>query len=155
MLLVVFNVFSYAQHKSVSARDLSDRSEIVAVGRVSQVQPQWEDGKGRISTHVTLAVTEYLKGGAGEKHITIITPGGEIDGVGEIYSHSAKFKADEDVVVFAARDNKGRLQVTNGHDGKFTVQHDGATGKSIVNGTRTLDDFIAEMKNSSKPVPPR
>jgi hypothetical protein len=135
------------QSKRLSTDELSKQAEVVAVGKVSGVKSQWDRNKSRIVTEVTMTVGEYLKGNAGGV-MTITTLGGEVDGVGEWYSHSPRFKDAEDVVVFAKRDRQGHYRVAGGHEGKFSVRKDEKTGRHIVNELGTLDEFKAKIKNS-------
>jgi len=85
--------------------------------------------------------------------MTIATPGGEVDGVGELYSHSARFAKDEQVVVFAEKDKQGRFRVSGGHEGKFTVSKDEASGIPLVSNSKRLEDFKTEIRNSLKAQP--
>ena len=139
---------SSAQSKKNSEEALAKRAEIVAVGKVISKKAQWEDNRSHIVTYVTLSVSEYLKGGAGGV-VTIATPGGEVDGVGELYSHSASFIPDEEVVVFAKKDKRGRFLVTGGPEGKLSVMRDKTTGKAMVSGKRSLDDFAADIRHAA------
>src|SRR5262245_56854237 len=67
-----------AQVKSMSAEELAQRADVVAVGKVTSSQPEWSaDGK-RILTRVTIGVDQSLKGNDGVSAITVEVPGGEI-----------------------------------------------------------------------------
>jgi hypothetical protein len=131
----------------MSTEALTKRAEIVAVGKVTAMKSEWDRNKTRIVTRVTIAVGEYLKGGAGNV-MTITSPGGEVDGVGEWYSHTERFKKDEDVVVFAEKDTKGNYRVAGGQDGKISIKKDESTGVSQVSGRMSLDDFKARIKDA-------
>jgi hypothetical protein len=111
------------------------------------MKSQWEGNKERIVTRVTMAVGEYLKGGAGSV-MTITSPGGEVDGVGEWYSHTARFAKDEEVVVFAEKDKKGNLRVTGGNEGKISIKKDASSGLPRVSEGVSLDDFKARIKET-------
>lgn len=137
------------QTKHLSTDELSKQAEVVAVGKVSGVKSQWDNNKSRIVTQVTMTVGEYLKGNAGGE-MTITSPGGEVDGVGEWYSHSPRFKNAEDVVVFARRDKQGHYRIAGGHEGKFSVKKDAASGKQVVNEHGSLDEFKSQIRKSVK-----
>jgi hypothetical protein len=139
--------FLAGQTKHLTTDELSKQSEVVAVGKVSGLKSQWDKNKSRIVTQVTMTVGEYLKGNAGGE-ITITSPGGEVDGVGEWYSHSPRFKNSEDVVVFARRDKEGHYRVAGGHEGKFSVKKDAVTGKQVVDERGSLDDFKSQIKKA-------
>jgi hypothetical protein len=133
------------QERDVPADALAKKAEVVAVGKVTGLKAEWD--QNRIVTRVTMTVGEYLKGGAGSV-MTITSPGGEVDGVGEWYSHTARFAKDEEVVVFAEKDRKGNLRVTGGNEGKISIKKDASSGMSRVSDRVSLDDFKARIKES-------
>jgi hypothetical protein len=139
-----------SQSRALGTDELTTKSEVVALGRVKEMKSQWEGNKERIVTYVTLDVDEYLKGSGTGRTLTIVNPGGEVDGVGELYTHMARFKQDEDVVVFVEKDKKGHYRMTGGNDGKFAVKKDVATGMPVVSGNKSLDDFKAQIKRSAQ-----
>jgi hypothetical protein len=150
-LIVAQPEFLVCQSKHLSTDELSKQAEVVAVGKVSDVKSQWDKNKSRIVTQVTMAVGEYLKGNAGGL-MTITTLGGEVDGVGEWYSHSPRFKNAEDVVVFAKRDKQGRYRIAGGHEGKFSVKKDAVSGKQVVGEYGSLDDFKSQIRKSVQAI---
>ena len=146
VMLVCGIVASSLGQPSITMTDaLAKEAEVVAVGKVTAATAQWDQTKSRIVTRVTMAVGEYLKGGAGSV-ITVTAPGGEVDGVGEWYSHSARFVKDEDVVVFAGRDAKGDLRIRGGAEGKISITRDDLTGKPRISDQITLDDLRTRIK---------
>lgn len=152
VLSLIVPALLVCQSKALSTDDLSNKAQIVAVGKVKATRSEWENNKSRIVTYATVNVDEYLKGGDGNV-ITIVTPGGEVDGVGELYTHTARFEKDEDVVVFAEKDRLGRYRVSGGHEGKFRVTKDEATGTRFVSDRKRLEDFKAEVRNALKAQP--
>jgi hypothetical protein len=80
--------------------------------------------------------------------MTITSPGGEVDSVGEWYSHTARFTKGEEVVVFAEKDKKGDFRVSGGHEGKISIRKDEASGQARVSDRMTLDDLKARIKNA-------
>jgi len=135
------------QEHDVQADALAKKAEVVAVGRVTDLKAEWDQNKSRIVTRVTMAVGEYLKGGAGTV-MTITSPGGEVDGVGEWYSHTARFAKDEDVVVFAEKDKKGNFRVSGGQEGKISIKKDQASGEPRVSERVSLDEFKTKVKDA-------
>ncbi len=136
-----------SQAKPVAIDDLARQSEVVAVGKVTGMRGEWDQNKTRIVTRVTVEVSEYLKGNAGTV-MTITAQGGEVDGVGEWYSHTARFQKDDHVVVFAEKDKKGNLRVARGEQGKLDIKKDPQTSIERVSNQMTLDDFKAEVKRA-------
>jgi hypothetical protein len=127
--------------------DLTQRAEIIAVGKIASLEPQWSEDGGSIVTRVTLKVGEYLKGTGGQA-LVLVTPGGEVGGVGEYYSHAARFSRDEEVVVFAERNMQGGYRVTGGHRGKLTITSDAGTGVRRVASQQLLDDLKSAVAAS-------
>jgi len=138
-----------AQNVPVSTEQLARTSDVVAVGKVTSTHGEWDQARTRIVTRVTVAVDEYFKGDAGSV-MTIIAPGGEVDGVGEWYSHSARFKNDEQVVVFAEKDRKGSYRVSGGQSGKLSIKKDDRTSKARVSDQTSLDDLRVQVKGALK-----
>ena len=140
-----------AQTTPASTESLARQADVVVVGKVSRVASAWNEDKSRIVTTVTVEVDQQVKG-AGASAITLVTPGGEVDGVGELYSHTAQFKKDEEVVVFAQKDARGRFRVVAGEQGKLTVKADKTTGIRMVAGDTRLDDLVSHLKEREKAV---
>jgi hypothetical protein len=119
----------------------------VAVGKVKELKSEWGSKKDAIVTRVTVAVDEYLKGGAGQT-LTILVPGGEVDGVGEWYSHTAYFKQDEEVVLFAKKRGSSQFHTTGGDAGRLVITKDPQSGARVVAGGATLDEFRTRVKKT-------
>ncbi|MEO8167791.1 MAG: hypothetical protein ABI623_06060 [bacterium] len=141
---------AYSQTKAMTTDEMVGRSDIVAVGKVSSMRSEWNSDRSRVVTRVMVSVDRYLKGEQSQRSLVITVPGGEVDGVGELYSHSATFKPNEDVVVFAERDARGTLRVTGGSEGKLTVTEDARTGKHIVGESELLEVFTTRVHAAIK-----
>jgi len=139
-----------AQEKAMSTEQLTQEADLVVVGKVSGLKAGWNSDRSRILTTVTLDVDQILKGDAGTHSVTILVPGGEVDGVGELYSHTAQFTKDEDVVVFAKKDTKGQLRMAAGQNGKLSIRKDVATGITLVSGDTALDEFTTHVRNAAR-----
>jgi hypothetical protein len=150
--LAVLGPSARTQERALQTAELTRQADLVVVGRVADVRASWNHERTRIQTAVTVAVDQSLKGSAGGGSVTITTPGGEVDGVGEYYSHTARFTKDENVVVFARRSPDGNLRVTGGEQGKVAVRRDEATGARMVAGSVTLDAFIASVRGEAANV---
>jgi len=140
------SVCAQVEHKSTD--ELTRQADVVVVGKVTNIKAGWHKDKSRILTTVTIEVDETLKGTGGEGTVIIQTPGGEVDGVGELYSHTARFVKDEDVVVFAEKDKKGNLRVTGGSEGKVAIRRDASSGLRRVSEGMSLDEFKTRVKNA-------
>lgn len=134
------------QSEAVNIEDLTRQADVIVVGEVTNVRSEWNSDKTRIYSRVTVLVSEHIKGDRPENSLTISTPGGEVDGIGEVYSHMARFKEDEQVIVFAAQDRQGRLHVIDGDKGKIMVRTNAETGQHLVSESEPLEVFTAKLK---------
>lgn len=134
------------QSVALTTEDLVQRADVIIIGKVTAMNPEWSRDRSRILTRVTIAVDQHIKGEASENSVTVTIPGGEVDGIGEVYSHFARFKLDEQVVVFAAADRQGQLQVVGGDEGKATVRREQVTGRQLVSDNESLQMFTAKLK---------
>lgn len=150
--LIVLGSMARAQERELKTSALTSQADLVVLGRVADVRSSWNRERTRIQTAVTVSIDQSLKGTPGGGSVTILTPGGEVDGVGEYYSHTARFTKNEDVVVFARKAASGELRVTGGEQGKVAVRRDEATGARMVAGDMTLDAFIARVKGQTTDV---
>lgn len=145
-LLLPLTLFSQTKLSSTAA--LAQRAEVVAVGTVTSLVSEWNESHSSIQTRVNVAVSEYLKGNNSSHSLTIVVPGGEIDGVGEVYSHMPKFRTAEEVFVFAKKDTRGLYRVAGGDEGKYTLQRDAVTGKLSVAGDKSLEEFSSTVRTA-------
>jgi hypothetical protein len=126
LLLVLPGAGVLSQSKELTTEALAGQAEVVAVGKVSSL----------------------VSGGTAGQPLTPPAPGGEVDGVGELYSHTAVFQSDENVLVFAQKDRQGNYRVSAGQQGKYTVRKDDASGQLMVGGTRTLQEVTAIVQKA-------
>jgi hypothetical protein len=141
---------SSAQSNPKLTDGLIRESEVIVSGKVGGLASEWTPKRERIQTRVTLAVDEAMKGTVPGNAMTIVVPGGEVDGVGEWYSHTATFQNNEEVVVFAKKDASGHYRVAGGRDGKFLVQKDARTGAKTVQNVGTFDAFKSAIAKGMK-----
>jgi hypothetical protein len=126
---------------------LTHRADVVAIGRVKETKAEWNETRSSIRTRVTLNVEEYLKGSAGNS-FDVFVPGGEVEGVGELYTHMPAFSKDEEVVVFLEKDKRNRWRISGGNQGKFSVATDKKSGKRVVANYWPTDEFKSQVKKS-------
>jgi hypothetical protein len=152
MLAFASLVQAGAQSKSNTPKTdaLTKEADVIVVGKVGRVESAWADGKQRIETRVSVSVDETIKGAAAGNALVVVVPGGEVDGVGEWYSHTPRFGQDEDVVLFAKKDSEGKYRVAGGEHGKFTVTKDARTGAKSIKNVGTLEEMTASIKKSVK-----
>jgi hypothetical protein len=149
LFTLAFAPGAFGQQKTVTLEELTKTSEVIAVGQVKNLTSEWDESGSRIRTKVLLSVDEYIEGSGSGNTLTLYVPGGEVDGVGELYTHMPVFKKNEQVMVFAAKDKLHHYRVSAGEQGKFTLKKDEA-GKVVVPGHATLEEFSTEVKNAVK-----
>lgn len=136
-----------AQTEKSRLAELAKEAEVIVVGKVADVRSEWNSDKTRIFTKVSVDVAEYVKGETPTKTLIITQLGGEIDGVGELYTHTARFSKDEEVLVFVKKDHKNNLIVAGGNEGKFKVTKNELTGEKMLQGNLSLKNFTSRVKN--------
>jgi hypothetical protein len=151
-ILLFAGIFEDAatQTRKLSLEELAKKSELIVTGRVIDKQSEWNKEKTRIYTRVTISVDEYHKGESSENAITVTLLGGEVGDVGELYTGTARFEKDEDVVLFLRKDLKGNLRVAGSNQGKYGIRTDEVTGKKMISQRKSLDDFKSQVKGIVK-----
>lgn len=138
------------QSQAATTEDLVRRSDVIAVGKVGKLTSEWTANKRMIVTRIEIDVDEMIKGESQGGKITVLVPGGEVNGIGEWYSHTPRFSEQENVVVFAERDTKGRFRVSGGEQGKISVQRDKSTGTLMIPNVGSLDQFTGQIQSVVK-----
>ena len=139
MVLVLLCVSSsWAMVEQLTLEQLSQKSDSVIHGIITQTTSQWNARKDMIYTTVVVRIEEYIKGNGANRDMTFVIPGGEVDGKGLIVSDMPSCKVNEEVVLFLNTGNYAILQlqavnkITGLSQGKFCVQTDETTGKKYV-----------------------
>lgn len=134
-----------AQERELTLEEKATESELIVEGKVTSIRSEWNAEHTRIYTHVTITVTEYLKGEPSEQTVVVTHLGGEVGEVGEIYSGAVRFEEDEEVLVFLNRDQQGRYGVTGGSQGKYSVSRDESTNERMVAKSKPLRELKQEI----------
>ena len=145
---LVDNVIAQKQKSQIES--LVEKSDVIVLGEVTEMRSVWNETKSKIFTEVSIRVKDNLKGSENNQTVVIKHLGGEVDGVGELYSHIPKFTRDEEVLVFAKRDKENNLRVTKGHEGKFKITKDMTTGEKLIGSSKSLNDFSTRIKSFIK-----
>ncbi len=145
VLFIQFTVLSQSNQAEVKA--LSKGADVILTGKVTKQQSEWAQNKSRIITKTTIQVDEYLKGNGTNRSVVVNHPGGEIDGVGELYSHMPQFQSDEEVLLFLKKDKKSNdYKVFAGEDGKVSLLKD-KSGKIMTASKIPLSSLKAQIKS--------
>ena len=137
----------HSQSNVSKIKNLSEGADIILTGKVVEQNSSWNKDKTRIYTNVVVQAEEYLKGDYSEKSIALTTLGGEVDEVGELYSHMPRFSNEEEVLLFIKKDKKDmKYKVFNGEDGKLTLYRD-KNGEMVTSGDKKISVLKNEIKN--------
>jgi len=140
--------------RALSTKELTGMAEVVALGTVSGMKSEWNADRTRIFTRVRIDVREFLKGGTAGQPLVLLTAGGEVGDVGEIYSGVAHFRHGEEVVVFAKGKPGGDREVVGGAQGRVPVETDAVTGEKTVRGGVQIDEFRSDVKSAAQAARP-
>lgn len=152
LLFFAFSLFSlpvYAQQLQQSVESLTKKSDIIITGKVTKKEPKWDKNRSMIFTDVTVEVEEYLKGNENSSSLIINQLGGELDGVGEMYTHMPRFYQEEEVLVFLKKNKKsGKLQTVDGETGKITITEKPKTKTGYSVNRNKIEEIKATIKKN-------
>ena len=126
LLVVLALAPAVALGTTLVARDvegLTARSDVVAVVRVTASRTRWAD-RWHLVTVSDCVLVQPLKGEPGGT-VRVVTPGGELDGVGQRVPGAAELRPGAEVVVFLQRVKGDVFEVTGWGQGVFTVERAG------------------------------
>lgn len=149
LLVILFSGYftiALSQHQETKLKQLTVKADLIVTGKVLGNKSNWNMNKTRIYTDATLQVDEYLKGNNNGSQVVVTYPGGEVDGVGELYTHMPKFENNEDVLVFLKKDEKG-YKVYDGEEGKIKIIRDAKTGEKMTSSNVRIDYLKTQIKS--------
>ncbi|MCA8912519.1 MAG: hypothetical protein KDB82_12505 [Planctomycetes bacterium] len=100
---------------------LTEKSDLVVIGKVDSKEARWDAGKKGIWTHHDVSVSETLKG-KHEKTRDVVTRGGVVGTTGQNVSGSAKLEVGTEYVFFLWKDDDGRYRVQGMAQGAFQLE---------------------------------
>ena len=104
----------------------------------------------RIYTYVTFEVERFLKGGAGEREITIRLWGGQVGGFTSLVPGTPQFVEGEEVLLFCSG-SRARVPTILGLSlGKFTITRDAAGEKILKRDISGL--VLKNYRTDSRPL---
>ncbi len=101
-LLLVYLPASGAEALMVqlSIEELAEEADSVIIGTVVKSHSQWNNDRTSIYTTVIVTLENNLKGNPLPDRVTVIVPGGEVDGIMQIVSDTPFFEPGEEVILF-------------------------------------------------------
>lgn len=125
--------------KKMSARELTDNSNAIVVGKVKSVKSQWGDDGTKIYTYITVSVERSIKGTLPSSEITIRQLGGEVGGVGLKVVGAPEYREGEEIFTFLKECDSNHFQCVGMVQGKYSIKTDEVTRKKIL--IREIDKF--------------
>lgn len=117
---------------AMNLEQMTDRSEMIFIGRVVGERADWSSDRRQIYTHVSFEVERYLKGGTEARTATVRLLGGRVGPYLVRLPGTPAFEPDEEVLLFCAGGGPAALPTVLGLSlGKFTVTRD-AAGEAVV-----------------------
>lgn len=140
----LINSSPFAQNAAQNLEKLTTSSELIIIGNVEKTESHWTDNKTSIVTKVSIKPTEFIKGRESSELIFTV-PGGEIDDIGELYTHMPRFAKNEEVLLFMKQINHN-YQIIGGDSGKITFSRNEKDGRKM----EMSREQIIVLKNSIK-----
>jgi hypothetical protein len=122
----------------VSFEELTDASETIAAGRVTDSWTAWDPEHKYIWTHYRLSVTDTAKG-ARVSSVEFAEPGGAVAEATMLIPGAVRYTVGEEVVVFLARMPNGYLRTTGWAQGKYSTDSRGLMHGEGSAGAETID----------------
>ncbi|MHB0975637.1 MAG: IPT/TIG domain-containing protein [Candidatus Aquicultorales bacterium] len=130
--------------KPATMEQLSGRSSMTVLGKVTAVESIWNEGHTTINSFVTLSVEERIDGEAGPPTVTIKVPGGKVGEERVVVSDMPVFEKGERTLVFLREEANGMYAVAGARLGKKTV-----VGDYVLEEKQSLDKVLARVKPAS------
>ena len=136
--------------EAMTLDEMSQRAEAIVVGRVMGSRAEWNAPRTRIYTYVTFEVERFLKGGAGDREITIRLWGGQVGGFTSLVPGTPQFVDGEEVLLFCSG-SRARVPTVLGLSlGKFTITRDAAGEKILKRDISGL--VLKNYRTDSRPL---
>jgi len=135
-----------------SIEELTYEADSVLIGKVKDMESQWNSERTLIYTYITVSVTEYVKRipeMEEPKEITVKVPGGEVDDIALKVSDTPEFVKGEEVFLFLRLEELPVFRVAGLFQGKYTIE-DGKVKNKVLEREIPLDSFIGQIKELMK-----
>lgn len=134
--------------EAMTLDEMARRAEIIFIGRCLGSRADWNAGGTRVYTYVSFEVERYLKGGAGERELTVRLWGGRVGEMMAVVPGTPRFSPGEEVLVFCAG-SRARVPTVLGLSlGKFSLTRDGAGDRILKRDISGL--ILAKHRTDSR-----
>ena len=112
---------------------LTQRAEMIMVGRCTAIKSAWNAERTRISTYVSYDVEETIKGGVGDQQIVVKTLGGTVGSITQMVVDGPTFEVGERALLFlTASDEPATFRIQGLRRGKLKIHSDSRTGERFL-----------------------
>ncbi len=137
-MLAFFAILATVVRGPADVESLTASADAVVYAQVVRRSSAWGAGGGEIFTTVVLRPIETWKGDA-EKEISVLVPGGEVGELAQTVDGVARFRDDEQVVVFLRRRVGSVYSIDHFALGKFAVGAPPGLPKRALRDRRGLE----------------
>lgn len=129
----------------LSLEELSSEADAIIIGRVESTASHWNTEQTSIYTTVTVVIENKLKGLPTQDKVTIVVPGGEIDGITQLVSDTPAFEPGEEAIIFIEQ-----LPLQKHQRNKYQLKQYGVfgnfQGKLEIRGNQVEDIPLDEIE---------
>jgi len=136
----------------VPEHELVLEADAIVVGRVQRIESEWDPAARQISTWITVAIDEVLKGDVATPEVSLKQAGGTVGGLRAWVHGSPEFRRRENVLVFLSESPDGSLRVTHLYQGKFSLSTDPVTGETLARRDRAPGVLVLPRKGGAPAV---
>ncbi len=112
---------------------LTQRAEMIVVGRCTAIKSAWNAERTLISTYVSYDVEETIKGGVGDQQIVVKTLGGTVGSITQMVVDGPTFEVGERALLFlTASDEPATFRIQGLPRGKLRIYSDSRTGERVL-----------------------
>ncbi len=112
---------------------LTQRAEIIVVGRCTAIKSAWNAKRTLISTYVSYDVEETIKGDLRDQPIVIKTLGGTVGSITQMMVGGPTFEVRERALLFlTASDEPATFRIQGLPRGKLRIYSDSRTGERVL-----------------------
>jgi len=136
--------------EAMTLEEMAQRADLIFVGRSVGSRADWNAQHTRIYTYTTFEVERFLKGGAGERQVTLRLWGGQVGFLRAIVPGTPQFTPGEEVLLFCVGSGARVPTLLGLALGKFTLTRNDA-GETILK--RDISGLVlANYRTNSQPA---
>jgi hypothetical protein len=146
LVIVLSSALNATTIPRLTFEQLSDASELIVSGRVTDSWTAWDSDHKYIWTHYRLSVTDAAKG-ARVSSVEFAEPGGAVGASTMAIVGTVTYGVGDRVAIFLARMPNGYLRTTGWAQGKYAIDASGRLHGSAALSLSTLEGMsFAELK---------